>query len=631
MRLLVAAAGHDLHEVRNHANLPVRPTWPLRLLRGARACQRPPRVAAGRRRKRADQRHTRPARRVGTADLSRHPRPYAHLVGRRRTSRTGVQRARRGDPARHLRRHRRSSAAHPAPLRVQHHLSARRAEARQQPRRLVVARHLRLAVLPGEPDRDGAEPGRQRRPARRGDGGARARHEGGGRRDPPPQPARPRCTGVVPRALLRRCRQPGAARVDRRPLRELGRWGAVQLPPPGGVGVACRRGAYPGGAVRRRRRALRYRPRPAGGDEAQQRLHPALRTALRRGPGGGHHRGQRARGRPLHHHRLLRFRVPRSDRQSAALPAGARTGAGRRRRRQDVLAVPRRILLGPRTVPEPARGGALQLRAVQDLRAGRAGHLAGERDLPPVRGPLPARAGARHRADGHARQPRRTAPGEHLRTRQPASSADADLVPDQSAAGLRGQRRGRSVEGVRRQRVRRLEPFRQCGGPQRGAGVQRGVRIPPPQPGARHPGADRPRAGGGGDQAGAARPVAGGVQLLRRQRHRERRSAHGAGDRRGGALRGGRPHLLAGDARLRALHGTRAARDTADYLGELPAAGKAAAHRSGRRGLLRERVVARFLRPVAGGPFPRTGRGLLRLPGGGGRRGEPRPAAAVSR
>ena len=181
-------------------------------------------------------------------------------------------------------------------------------------------------------------------------------------------------------------------------------------------------------------------------------------------PGGGHHRGQRARGRPLHHHRLLRFRVPRSDRQSAALPADARTGAGRRRRRQNVLAVPRRILLGPRTVPQPARGGALQLRAVQDLRAGRAGHLAGERDLPPVRGPLPARAGARHRADEHARQPRRAPPREHLRARQPASGADADLVPDQFAVGLRGQRRGRSVEGVRRQRVRRLEPFRQCGG-----------------------------------------------------------------------------------------------------------------------------------------------------------------------
>ena len=145
MRLLVAAAGHELHEVRNHANLllermlaakefgaplartfanvmrgathrfsfhlprarappvarlPRRPPPPLprrsryplpragtaaagcgragrrrvpvRPLPGhydycvARgACQRPPRVAAGRRRKRADQHHTRPARRVG--------------------------------------------------------------------------------------------------------------------------------------------------------------------------------------------------------------------------------------------------------------------------------------------------------------------------------------------------------------------------------------------------------------------------------------------------------------------------------------------------------------------------------------------------------------------------------------
>ena len=159
MRLLVAAAGHDLHEVRNHANLllermlapkefgaplartfanvtrgaahrfsfdlPRRGRYLLRIYRGDHHHRYPgeadiryhelelPRPtsgapaaaeyrfdhlghydycvarvhASGRREwlkdanriERADQRDARPARRVGVADLSRHPRPHAHL------------------------------------------------------------------------------------------------------------------------------------------------------------------------------------------------------------------------------------------------------------------------------------------------------------------------------------------------------------------------------------------------------------------------------------------------------------------------------------------------------------------------------------------------------------------------
>ena len=53
---------------------------------------------------------------------------------------------------------------------------------------------------------------------------------------------------------------------------------------------------------------------------------------------------------------------------------------------------------------------------------------------------------------------------------------------------------------------------------------------------------------------GPGGPVAGGVQFLRGQRHRERGPALGRGDRAARPVRGGGPHLLAGDPALRLLH-----------------------------------------------------------------------------
>ena len=124
-------------------------------------------------------------------------------------------------------------------------------------------------------------------------------------------------------------------------------------------------------------------------------------------------------------------------------------------------------------------------------------------------------------------------------------------------------------------------------------------------------------------------PVAGGVQFLRGQRHGERGLALGRGDRSAGPVRGGGPHLLAGDPALRLFHRPRAARVSAYHVGELPAAGQAAAHRPGRRRRRLRPAAARLVRPPAGRGIARTDRGFVRLRGAGGGRGRRRSRAAA--
>ena len=144
------------------------------------------------------------------------------------------------------------------------------------------------------------------------------------------------------------------------------------------------------------------------------------REARRRGHGRGDHHRQRPRGRPLHHHRLLRLGLPRPHRGAAPLLPHAERREEAPRAEEELFPQHRGMLLGPRAVPRPHGPHPLQLVALQDLREHHPREDRRPRDLPYLRQLLPVLAARGDRDAGDPGQPRRAARPEHLRPPGPA-------------------------------------------------------------------------------------------------------------------------------------------------------------------------------------------------------------------
>ena len=327
----------------------------------------------------------------------------------------------------------------------------------------------------------GARPAADRARSRRGDGplrvrrlavrdGARPARDRGARRHrrgaPPPGQLRRRRrqardeAGQAVRRLQPVLARVGAAAAARRPRRPAHAARAVRPrrrrhPEGAGAGgrraVPARRGGRPRRALalaRRRRRALRRPPRPAGGRHVAALAVPALRLRVgARGRGAcarqGRPRDRRVRA-PARLARLLRARpaAPPGQRRTRLQAGVRRAGVGVRRRRARGLEGGAHRLSGRRRrdAPAPARG--------LDAQPG-----AADRRLVPDEGPAPrlaARRGALHAPPAVRRRgaEQRQLAVDHLDRGRSGAVLPAPLQPVRPAGAPRPGRRRTCAAGA---------------------------------------------------------------------------------------------------------------------------------------------------------------------------------------